>query len=604
MLQKLCAALLCITGVVDAQLTRSVAYRADLEAITIELPLRHPGLYAVTPEAEFQAAGRELEAEMNSLEPVQFYTRLQQLVSRARDAHTTLSFAGSAAAQAGFPELPVAFRWFADGVFVTGAPAGRGELLGAQLLAVGGMAVDEALKRLVGITSRENDYWPRRVVPGYLRNAGLLRGLGLASAEGAVVYRLRLAATGEEVELPLAEPGLPALAAIRPGVDGHTPVLHESPGLDYWSRYDAATRLLYVRYAACRNQTGNPYGAFADRTLRLAAENPVDTLVYDVRANGGGDSSISQPFLFGLATMMNRLRSNPEFRLFVLSDQGTFSSGASEVMTMRIPEVPPELRAAFPGAEALRAQQIGEPTGGKPDHWGEVKPLILPASLIAGQHSSRFFERLPWIPAGDAVYPDVWFPLTAEDYFARHDPHLAAALARSKPAPAPTGEVLVVNAASVRAEHGVAPGALAMAHGAGALKINGEVVEPVAMRDERVVFVVPAGLKAGDKAKVELGDAAGEFTVSAAAPGLFAGAVSAAARGEVVEVRATGVSGAAKAWIANQPAEVLGVAPVDGEPGVVRLQVRVPAEGVLAGTAPLFVAEGGLQSNGIAMTVR
>ncbi|MBM3794114.1 MAG: hypothetical protein FJW31_08590 [Acidobacteria bacterium] len=65
-----------------------------------------------------------------------------------------------------------------------------------------------------------------------------------------------------------------------------------------------------------------------------------------------------------------------------------------------------------------------------------------------------------------------------------------------------------------------------------------------------------------------------------------------------------GFTGAAKAWIANRPAELVGAMPVNGEPGVVRLQVRVPAEGVPAGAAPLFVAEGGLQSNGIAITVR
>ena len=93
----------------------------------------------------------------------------------------------------GFGQLKLEFKWFADGVFVTAASANYPQLLWAQLAKVGGVSIDEVLARLTRTVSRENEHWPRYAVPRLLRNPGVLRGIGVASATGPVPYAFKLA---------------------------------------------------------------------------------------------------------------------------------------------------------------------------------------------------------------------------------------------------------------------------------------------------------------------------------------------------------------------------------------------------------------------------
>jgi C-terminal processing protease CtpA/Prc len=77
--------------------------------------------------------------------------------------------------------------------------------------------------------------------------------------------------------------------------------------------------------------------------------------------------------------------------------------------------------------DGARARLIGEPTGGKPNSYGEVRIFGLPRSGLAVFHSTQYSRAVEGDPP--AVEPDVLVPFTSADAFAGADPALERALA-------------------------------------------------------------------------------------------------------------------------------------------------------------------------------
>ena len=325
--------------------------------------------------------------------------------------------------------------------------------------------------------------------------------------------------------------------------------------------------------------------------------------------------------------------------MFLIADGGTYSSGTFVIWQTILSSFPPDIAAQVPpGAKPLTATYVGEPSGGKPEHYGEVRQFTLPRSGLVVSHSSRLWDLIPGIPDRDAYYPAVPVAVHSTDYFARHDPILAAALTRAlEPPPAPAGDVIVVNSASFRQDHGIAPGSFASAFGtfpAGAgLTVNGVEAPVVAASPSQIVFMVPPQTPPGP-ATVEVYQKGivmrGQFHVVSAGPGLFVtslldpgqpGAVlneesvlntrdRPAVRNSVLQIFGTGYGpldsngrAAAEVWIAGYPAEVLFSGPAPGVPGLWQINARVPDLPALGRQTPLFVKANGRLSNGVTVWV-
>ena len=124
---------------------------------------------------------------------------------------------------------------------------------------------------------------------------------------------------------------------------------------------------------------------------------------------GVGDSSILDPFIGELAAA-NEI--NRKGRLFVVVGRRTFSSAILNALDLR---------------KKTEAVFYGEPTGGKPDHYGEIQTLTLPHLGLEVSYSTKYFQHAE----GDepSLIPDVPIELTLDDYLALRDPVLDAILA-------------------------------------------------------------------------------------------------------------------------------------------------------------------------------
>jgi len=620
----------------EAQSARDQARLQDLNFLTTQLPKLHASFFFQLNPADYNAAAGQLGNQVSTLSDAQFYVGLAQLVAMAGDAHTYLSLSNSAAAKLGFLSFPLQFRWLDDGVFVTGAADTYSRALGAQLVQVGDFSIDEAVKRLATVIPHENDQWLHYQAQMYLRQQQVLQGLNLvpATATTALGFRDR---AGTEFTLNVGTESAPIVPATSAN-QASLPAYLQSPGLNYWYTYSAATRLLYFKYNQCADMPGNPFQAFTAALLSALDANPVDSLVFDFRGNTGGDANLIVPLGLGLLQRLPALAANSRFGVFVAIDKGTFSSGMDNAMQFKEP-IPPELGVP-PGVDFSRfVHVVGEPTGGKPEHYGNVKPFTLPASQLSGQYSTQFFALPDGIRAGPSFAPDVAVPLLSADYFAWHDPVLAAILARwPGAAAAPAGDMFTVNAASFRVEHGLAAGSFAAAFGKIAtapdeVQVNGQSAKLIGGTTSQVNFVVPAGTSAGTAViSVRAGGheiAQGRATITSSGPGLFVlqptaasqpgavlnqdssvnGPASTAAPGSVIQIFGTGYgpldrSGSAPVvvMIGGEPAEVLYSAPYPQLPALWQINARLPASA--HGQVSLYVIAGTTASNAVTVLVR
>jgi uncharacterized protein (TIGR03437 family) len=472
-----------------------------------------------------------------------------------------------------------------------------------------------------------------------LANSGILRGAGIAAAAGAIPFGFQLP-SGEQVTIALSSDN----SATVPAVDaagGYTGSLLNHAGENYWSEYWAYAKTVYVRYSACVEMPARPASQFIANTLALIDGNAVETLVIDFRNNGGGSDGVFMPLVTGIQQRMKTLRANRRFRMYTLINGATFSAALDGAMYLKLSVIPASMGILGPpGSAGAASILVGEPTGGKPGEYGNVKgPIILPASRLSLYCSQRWFPVLDGIPDRDSLYPDVAVNVRSTDYFARHDAILAAALAHASASPtAPGGRAVVVNSASFRYETGTAAGSFASAFGnfpLGDLKavVNGATARLLGATSTQVAFVVPPETPLGMAAlEVTLGGSVvsdGQFEVTAAGPGLFVAAANPAqpgavlnqgntlntaaapaAHGSLLQIFATGygrldASGSApvSVWIANRPAEILYSGPAPGIDGLWQINARVPADTAIAKQVPLFISAEGLVSNGVTIYV-
>jgi len=366
-------------------------------------------LYFQIPRADFQAAAATLDQQIPQLSDQQIIVRLAELVALVGDAHTNIFLTQS---QTGFRVLPIRVQWFDDGLFVIAALPGAERAVGKRVVRIGGVDIDEAYNRVVSTISAENDAWRRRRSQDYLVLPELLQVLGLTPDAGAAEFAFQ-DRTGATFELQLASyrtsdarswiywPDLTSEAV---------PLYRKQNNQNYWFQYLSESRTLYFKYNVCNEAPYLAFASFATEFLRAVDENPIDRFVIDVRNNTGGNSALIQPLLAALQQRYTAGTLSPSVKLSVIIGKETFSSGLLNALELKAAPV---------------TTLVGEPTGGKPNHYGNVGSLVLPRSGLRLSYSTRFFSSPITTPSLD---PDVRVPFTSSAFFENRDPFLDAAL--------------------------------------------------------------------------------------------------------------------------------------------------------------------------------
>jgi C-terminal processing protease CtpA/Prc len=167
-----------------------------------------------------------------------------------------------------------------------------------------------------------------------------------------------------------------------------------------------AEGLLYIQYNQCATSPEQDLDRFTNECADLCATGRVRSIVFDLQYNGGGNSLLGDG-------MFEKLAAHPPMKekrnVFCVIGRGTFSSAILNAKTLQ---------------SRYGATLVGEPTGGSPNHFGEVRTLRLPNSKLEIWYSTKRFERGP--PGATTIEPDLRAEAAFADWVEGRDPVLDA----------------------------------------------------------------------------------------------------------------------------------------------------------------------------------
>jgi len=388
--------------------SRESRWKEDLDYFARELPAKQKDFFKLMPKKEFEKQVSDLQRELPRLSDGEIVLRLKRLAASLGVAHTRV----------GWPPRPLAFRtypfalfWYSDGLGVFAAAPDYREAIGSRVVEVGSLIPQQVEVAVAPYISRENDAWLHNQSPGFMNISEVLQCLKIAEPDGRVRFsliqpdgkplRLEIAPTSAGTPTPLILPwdALPL----------SVPLCHQRPNVPYWYQFLPEAQTLYIHYRACTSAPSFTFGQFVKELLAFADSNFVGRVVVDLRNNGGGDSNVVKPLVKGLKS---RRALTAKGHLYVLIGRGTFSSG---------------LLAAIELRNEVRAILVGEPTGGKPNCYGNTPSFLLPNCRLEVWYCNRYFRTISNADP-PSLEPDIAVTLSQNDFLAGRDPALEAAL--------------------------------------------------------------------------------------------------------------------------------------------------------------------------------
>jgi hypothetical protein len=374
----------------------------DLDFLAAELPKKHKNLFHKISESEFRAQVERLKTKLPSLSQSEILVGLMRIVAAVGDSHTTLGYRP----QKG---IPLMLYWFKDGISVLNTTAEYKDILYGRIMALGGKPLEEIIPILAGLIPHENDAQVKNRLPNLLTDTEVLHGAGIIPSADTAALTV-LTAAGRSVAVDMA----PAPFSSKPdwlvntSEESGAPLYLRNRRLFYWFEVLPDTRTLFFKYNSCQNMQDRPFDDFVKDLFAAVDAGDLSRIVIDLRHNGGGNSAIFAPFLKDLKKRPGLCR---EGGIFVLIGRRTFSSAILNALDLK-----KETAAIF----------TGEPTGGKPNHYGEVQTFRLPHSGLPVTYSVKYFQVVEGDP--ESLVPDIVIELTLADYLKKSDPVLARAL--------------------------------------------------------------------------------------------------------------------------------------------------------------------------------
>lgn len=384
----------------------------DLQHLATELPELHKNFFYAMAEEDFRRSVKELQADLARHSDPQITLRMMKLVAAAGDGHTTVASDWS-----NFHALPLSLYWFRDGVHVVAATESHVDKLGSRITHIGSVEIGEVIERLTPFISHDNRSGLKNQVPRFLQILEALQLIGAADGAGKTVD-VTLVKDGSARTHSIESIPTPTLRRANWQPLQRTPPLCEQKmHLDFWNDWLADSSTLYFKYNRCREPEG--FSKLVMGTRGFLQQNKAERFVIDLRHNGGGNSVVFLPLQLYIGS---HVELNQPGRLYVILGRRTFSSALLNALDMK----------------ATRATFVGEPTGGRPNHFGEVRTFQLPNSGLTVTYSTKHFTRI--IDSDpDSLMPDILVEPTFAQWAAGEDPVLDAVLEHSRSTLEPPG---------------------------------------------------------------------------------------------------------------------------------------------------------------------
>ena len=403
-MKKLLLLLLCTCMQAAFAQSGKIDWKADLEFLTKELPEKHCNFFTARSKGEFVSGIEAIKAESERLTDFQVALKTQQLIARFGDSHTMLQFFQLIDQT---QILPLGTLWVSDGLYITKTTPENKEILGLRIVAINDTPIATVIDSLSTLFTIDNQAIVKSIVPETVMSLQALEHFGFADSRQV---KLMLSDGKTQVVKPIHPDN--AFVNFRPDslafATANRKVL-------FTSRYFPEDRIYYMLYNKCHSrelaaergdaeaaQKLPSFEAFTRKAFETLNDKPVDKLIFDMRYNGGGNSSQGTEFVERLA---QALKQHPQVAVYVVLGRDTFSSAILNAMDFK---------------QLTNAVFVGEETAGKPNHFGEVRSFQLPSSKVLVNYSTKYFTRSE--KEIETIEPDMSIEMSFADFKKGVDP--------------------------------------------------------------------------------------------------------------------------------------------------------------------------------------
>ncbi len=378
-------------------------WKNDIDTLKYELPKRHKNLFFLMSELEFDKGLEDIKSKCDSLSDFEIAIKLQQLIAKSGDSHTRLDWYPMLNPEL---NLPIGMYLFTDGVYILKTSEEYPDLIGKKVININGHPVEEVIDSLNTLITCENEALKKEFFPQIITSAQLLDYFKFSSDS---TYYF-------EVE---DENGNLINQKIIPSAIGKQFISIQKDSLPYcWKerrtaftkKYFEEDKILYITYNSCIpvsyiQDNGNTdtllFEDFQKQIFSDLKHENVEKLIFDMRFNGGGNSIYGTRFI----NKLSGKKIDKKGRIFVVIGRSTFSSAILNTLDFK---------------NETNAITVGEETGGKPNHYGEIRSFNLPYSNLNVIYSTKYFKNTE--EETNTIVPDIKIETSFQDFKRGIDP--------------------------------------------------------------------------------------------------------------------------------------------------------------------------------------
>ncbi|MFO7670341.1 MAG: hypothetical protein R6W31_11835 [Bacteroidales bacterium] len=380
---------------------KEINWKEEIEGLKRELTARHPDLFFYADSASFYKGLKGVTERAPGKNVLEVAVMLQQVVAKLGDANTQVNYNYLIDNNL---ILPFQCYWFQEGLYVSGYLKDYEKMEGKLIVSINNYPVRQVIDSLATLISGANPSLVRYAVPRMIIWVQLLEYFGFAELP--------------EVEITLEDPSgnhtreiirlpSPESAHITVGPDP-LPLGWQDRNAFFRDHYFPDDNLYYIQYNKCWSREAEvdfgsgasalfmpSFKEFEKKVLKTIRKQEIEKMVIDLRFNSGGNALQGTNFVGKLQKSGIGDRSE----IYLMVGRKTFSSAIINAVDV--------IRAFAPVV-------VGEDTGGKPNHFGEIKRFVLTTSNLVVTHSTKYFTLMEDDP--QTIAPDLQISQTFEGF--------------------------------------------------------------------------------------------------------------------------------------------------------------------------------------------
>ena len=392
-------------------------WQSDLRFLQEKVHKDFSFLFKNTTAKDFDAAVDKLYNAIPSMKEHEVLAGFARIIASFKYGHTDIGWRESPIK---FHVAPVNFYWFRDGVYAEGADKKYEKVIGAKLIKVEGMPVEQALVAIKPLVPSENDQYFKAYGMDHITIPEALHAQRISKElKQSVTYTFEK--DGKTFEQTIAAVDAfrfpRQYGFVKPGSEWisvrnqeATPNYLKNLEKIYYYEYLPESKTLYVRHSQIQDDREEAIPAFYKKVFDFIDKNDVEKLVLDVRLNGGGNNYKNKPIVTGI---IESKKINKPGKLFVIIGRRTFSACQNLVNEL---------------SNYTNAVFVGEPTSENINFYGDNRRIELPKSKLPVFLSFAWWQDKPQWENAPWLAPQLAVEMSFDEYKTNKDPVLAACL--------------------------------------------------------------------------------------------------------------------------------------------------------------------------------